>query len=287
MANPLRATEIQPVSPVAPQQTTNNASSPVVEYGPAMPQAERPTEASVAAPQTQAPVAQPTTQSGVERKPLGEPGAARLGEANQDTRPLRREASAEAKSSGGLGLTSGASRTVGALAAVVGLILVVRWFVRRMSQRVGGLAGQLGAGGRAPSGVLEVLGRYPVGKGQSLVLLRLDRRVLLLSQSSQGFATLTEIEDPQEVASLVVKTADDESASLAARFRSILSSFERDPSLAGEVETVDAGGPTTLRLARQRRAEVIEVTDTQAAKLSPVASVRRRLALLRSDEEAA
>lgn len=119
-------------------------------------------------------------------------------------------------------------RTVLALGAVLGLLLVLRAIVVRASRR-SGLVGELGAGGRAPSGVLSVLGRYPVARGRSLVLLQLDTRVLLLEQSSDGFKTLSEVTEPDEVASILTKTRDEEGASQAARFNAMLRDLEDDP----------------------------------------------------------
>ncbi len=113
------------------------------------------------------------------------------------------------------------------LIAVVSLILAAAWVVRRLARGSGSLAACMGAGGRSPAGVLEVLGRYPIGRGASLVLLRLDKRVLLLSQfagvrGSSGMATLADINDPEEVASLLLRTREQEGESLSARFQSIL-----------------------------------------------------------------
>lgn len=113
------------------------------------------------------------------------------------------------------------------LTAVVSLILAAAWVVRRLARGSGSLAASMGAGGRSPAGVLEVLGRYPIGRGASLVLLRLDKRVLLLSQfagarGSSGMTTLADINDPEEVASLLLKTREQEGESLSARFQSIL-----------------------------------------------------------------
>lgn len=125
-------------------------------------------------------------------------------------------------------------QTGGALAVVLGLIFALRFAVTRAARSSGSLSALLGPGGRAPSGVLEVLGRYPVGRGQTLVLLKLDRRVLLVSQTSQGFSTLTQLTDPDEVASVLVKTRDEEGESLAARFKSMLSGFERDHSIVSD-----------------------------------------------------
>src|SRR5690606_17527054 len=87
------------------------------------------------------------------------------------------------------------TRVLGALSVVIGLIFAVRFLVKRLAS-TGGLRGQFGAAGRAPSGVLEVLGRYPISRGHSLVLLRVDQRVLLLSQSGAGFRALADFDDP-------------------------------------------------------------------------------------------
>lgn len=121
-------------------------------------------------------------------------------------------------------------RTAGALAMVVVVILLVAGFARRLAGRSNGLMHALGAGGRAPSGLLQVLGRYPVGRGQTLILLRLDRRVLLLCQSvgakGAGMRTLCEVTDPDEVASLLLHAADAEGRSLSAKFRDMVSGFD-------------------------------------------------------------
>jgi hypothetical protein len=127
-------------------------------------------------------------------------------------------------------LSSNTLQSILALGGVVLLAVIAGSVLRSFAKRRGGLALSLGAGGRAPSGVLEVLGRYPVGGGVTLVLLKLDRRVLLLSQSSRalrgggsaGFTTLCEINEPDEVASILAKTRDDEELAQNKRFTSML-----------------------------------------------------------------
>ncbi|MEM8756165.1 MAG: flagellar biosynthetic protein FliO [Planctomycetota bacterium] len=103
--------------------------------------------------------------------------------------------------------------TVASLAAVIGLVVVCAAGYRWVMQRSGALAGQPGAS-RSPGGILDVLGRYPVGRGQTLLLMKVDRRVLLVAQSAgarvgapPSMATLCEIADPDEVASIVGKTS--------------------------------------------------------------------------------
>lgn len=152
------------------------------------------------------------------------------------------------KSSDAGAATSGVgwwAQTGAALVLVVGLILALKWGAQRLARRASGIAWQMGPAGRAPSGVLEVLGRYPVARGQSLVLLKMDRRVLLLGQTAAGFSTLSEVSDPEEVASLLIKTRDDEGASMAARFNELLRDMERDPSIGGDTQEISAGQPAT------------------------------------------
>jgi flagellar biogenesis protein FliO len=121
-------------------------------------------------------------------------------------------------------------RTAGALALVVVAILAIAGIVRRIVGRSNGLMHAIGAGGRAPSGLLQVLGRYPVGRGQTLILLKLDRRVLLLCQSvgakGAGMRTLCEVTDPDEVASLLLHSAEAEGRSMTAKFREMVSGFD-------------------------------------------------------------
>jgi len=138
------------------------------------------------------------------------------------------DATDKAETSDGEGMI----RTLGALGIVLSLIGGAAWGVRRAARRGGvGLLASLGPGGRAPSGVLEVLARYPVGRGSTLVLLKLDRRVLLLNQNNSrlgcgSMSTLCEISDAEDVASILLKTRDDDGESLAKRFQGLLSREE-------------------------------------------------------------
>ena len=207
--------------------------------------------------------------------PLGGGGRINAGVTNSDP--------SNDTSGGGWGV-----RTVLALVAVIGLILLCKALFVRVAARGGGtLSAQLGASGRAPSGLLSVLARYPVAKGSTLVLLRLDRRVLLLSQTGQGFTTLAEIDDPEEVATLIMRAEDEEGASLTRRFRSLLSSAERDPGLVGQREyEIESAVPMTPRAATVRFNEL--ATDPGVAEApgagdhgDAVGSLRDRLRSLR------
>lgn len=145
----------------------------------------------------------------------------------------------------------GWARSLASVAMVIGLILVLAALAKFVSRRSGSVAAMMGPGGRAPSGVLEVLARYPVGRGQVLVLLRIDRRVLLLSQSMAAkggsFTTLAQFDDPTEVAAILRQTRDEASESVSVRFRQALERFqggdaEGDGVERGEIIEVGARG---------------------------------------------
>lgn len=143
--------------------------------------------------------------------------------------PRARDASTSPAPSSG-----GTLNTILALAGVLALILLAAAGLRRFARGSGGLIGQLGPGGRAPSGVLSVLGRYPIARGTTLILLKVDRRVLLLCQShgrgitaGSSLSTLCELTDPEDVASILLKTRDDEESSLAQRFERLLADEDR------------------------------------------------------------
>lgn len=137
-------------------------------------------------------------------------------------------------------------RTLGSLVLVVALIFALRWIFTRSARFTGGLRAQLGAGGRAPAGILQILARYPIARSQTLVLLKLDQRILLLNQTTTGFRTLSEIHDPDEVASILRACRDEEGASLSNRFNALLRSLEKDPATADTNDLRTTAQPAPL-----------------------------------------
>lgn len=84
-----------------------------------------------------------------------------------------------------------------ALGATLLAIVLARSAARRFGARV--------AGGKRPQGVVEVLARYPVARGQQVVLLKVGRRVIVAHQGAQGMQTLSEFAGEDEVADLVAR----------------------------------------------------------------------------------
>lgn len=156
---------------------------------------------------------------------------------------------------------AGFVRTVAALGGVLLLILALSWVFRKASRMSGGLASSVGAGGRAPAGIVEVLARYPLASRQTLVVLRFDRRVLLCSMSSGtrssagGMSVLCELDDPEDVASVLVKSRDEAGESLARSFERTLREVESGPGWHDHAEPVrartgrpaDSARPSPLR----------------------------------------
>jgi flagellar biogenesis protein FliO len=137
-------------------------------------------------------------------------------------------------------------RVGGALGAVLVLIVLLRGVLR---------AGGRLAGGRPP-GVLEVLGRYPVGRGQSLVLLKLGTRLVLVHQTRAGMSAISEVSEPQEVAALLGRV-EVGGRSRAAGFHGLLARVAR--RAPAEAFPLVAAGPgaggerVVVDLTRRRR----------------------------------
>lgn len=212
------------------------------------------------------------TPPGVAQPAGGQDGASPALRSNE-LRPLGpgpRPGSVAKAAPGEKPLWSQSLQTGAALAAVLTLVWGGAKLARRLSMRGGGgLLAALGPGGRAPSGVLEVLGRFPAGRGTTLVLLKLDRRVLLVCQThgrgNAGMSTLCEVTDPDEVASLLLRTRDEAGETIATRFREHLERAGAEPEgpgnePPGRQPRADREGVSALRgrlETMRRRGEVV------------------------------
>jgi len=165
-----------------------------------------------------------------------------------------------------------ALRTGLSLGAVLALLGGCAWVFKRLAARGGSLLGAAGAGGKSPAGILEVLGRYPISRGTTLLLLRADRRVLLISQSAGGvrgapsLSTLTEFTSPAEVASLITKARDGRGESIASNFAASLAAADRATGAALDRtarEDTRSGQPVAGP-AHVRRREVVSSAGDRA-----------------------
>lgn len=221
----------------------------------------------------------------IERKALGTPSHAGPRAANPVS-PAKADSSK----------TTFFSGIVGPLAVVLVLIAMLAGVVVLLARMKGGLAATLSVGGKAPAGILEVLGRYPLGRGLTLVLLKVDRRVLLLSQSRNGrfgglqLSPICELDSPEDVASILMKVRDADTDSLSSRFASVFKSLDRQAAETvsgndGRILTSNAPvaePPASRRTAHASHASASPRTRDKSGS-DAAASIRRRLDALRTD----
>ena len=193
-------------------------------------------------------------------------------------------------------------QTIVALLGVILLILGLGQVYKHLARSQGGLIGQLGAGGSAPSGIIEVIGRYPISKGMTLVVLKFDRRVLLLSHASStkgkggqlgSMQVLSELTDPEDIASILLKSRSASGDTLAQSFEQTL----RDAgSMADEhLHDIDLGYSEVNPVRHQtRRTEPVRTITTDEGDRAELWSsgqdsqaaagvLRRRLASMRRE----
>ena len=249
------------------------------------------------APETATPPSAPAANADRRPRPLG--AARTASNQSREATPGSAEPRQTASSSTGTLVQSLAS-----LGMVLGLILALGAGLKRLMRSRGGIAGALGAMGASPSpaGILEVLGRYPLSRGTSLVLLKVDRRVLLLAQNSGGLrvrggaplpTALCEITDPEDVASIMIKANEADGRSIGATFRQALAGFERQHDGVIEARSTGLLGRFIRRGSGGDRAELLDESalggegdplrlqafERRAA--DPVGSLRSRLSELR------
>ena len=135
------------------------------------------------------------------------------------------------------------ARVTGALAVVLGLVLLSRALLRRGAGVLGRADG--------PAGVVEVLARYPVGRRQTILLLKVARRVLVVHHAGAAMRTLSEMTGPDDVADLLARLEGGSRLLRGARFSAKLRQFE------GEHDRIQVEG----MLRRGETADEIEVVD--------------------------
>lgn len=90
-------------------------------------------------------------------------------------------------------ISTGALGLVGALSLTLGLLALSVWILKRV---------QAGGAGNASGIPLRVVRRLAIGPRQSILLLRVGERLLVLASSDKGTHLLTEIEDVSQFAAI-------------------------------------------------------------------------------------
>jgi flagellar biogenesis protein FliO len=176
-------------------------------------------------------------------------------------RPLEGDTTQEGPIAPPSGSMSGdAVRTVGALAIVLALAFVLKGVVRRLGDPLAA---------RRPSGVVQVLARFPFGRGQNVVLMSIGTRVLCLHQSAQQVRTLCEMTDPNEIA--LLRARIEAGSDGGERFeRELIRSLERTPSTertGQQAQTTATNHKTQPGRRGPRLEETIDLTRDRSGGL--------------------
>lgn len=203
-----------------------------------------------------------------ESRSLGKPNSPLSARPSTDAKAGTQDAAIEGSSSGLLNSIdprrNDFTRVLGALAAVVGLILLTRTLVvRYMPSVMGGKADR-------PSGVIEVLASYPIGRGQQLLVLKFARRILLVHQAGATSRTLTEMSDPDEVAATLTRLEAGASTKSAGKFKAALQSFETEHD-AAQARRSRSGAELAAT-----ETEIIDLTRTHIRSIGRMANPTRK-----------
>ena len=121
-------------------------------------------------------------------------------------------------------------RVLGALAVVIGLILVLRW----CGKWIFPVSGRRGGGK-----VVEVVSRSPLSPKQQIIVIRVGRRLVVVGDSGSQMNSLCEITDPDEIASLVGQVREQRTPATAGVFGSIFGKSRRDFDAVAPASTSD------------------------------------------------
>ena len=171
------------------------------------------------------PAAEPAVQD-IEQTPLG--GSSRR----------EGEAAGLAEPTGGWLLS-----TCAALGVVIGLIFATRWVYTKMG-------GQVVA---RSSPAVEVLSRTTVAPKSHVLLLRVGQRVLVVGDSGTGLRTLANLDEPEEVASVLQSVTSQQPTSVSKSFNGLVARFNGEYEAKARLAE-EGGDDSEIALDRTRDA---------------------------------
>ena len=134
--------------------------------------------------------------------------------------------------------------TLAALGVVIGLVFAARWAYVRMGGTVVA----------RPTSVVEVLSRTAVTPKNHVLLLRVGQRVLVVGDSGGGgLRTLADLDDPEEVASVLQSVTAGRETSATRSFNALISRFQQDPAGPSRRD-LEGGDDGEIHLDRTRDA---------------------------------
>lgn len=137
-----------------------------------------------------------------------------------------------------------ATVVLSSLAIVLGLFFFVVWLSRRALPK---------ASASLSRDVLEILGRAPLASRHHLQLIRLGRRLLLVSVTPDRAETLTEITDPDEMNHLTSLCRQQQPGSISDSFRQVLHQLGAPPGASGQPARAGLDAPGVAAAGDRRR----------------------------------
>ena len=113
------------------------------------------------------------------------------------------------------------SKVLTGLSLVLGAFLLLAWVVRKRMPK---------GSARLPAEIIEVLGRTTIAAKQSLHLVRVGSKLIVVSVTAAGTETLTEVTDPGEVARILAACQQHHAHSSTAAFRQVFEQVGREPA---------------------------------------------------------
>jgi flagellar biogenesis protein FliO len=83
---------------------------------------------------------------------------------------------------------------------------------------------------RLPDEIIEVLGRTTIAAKQSLHLVRVGSKLIVVSVTAAGTETLTEVTDPGEVSRILAACQQHQHHSSTSAFRQVFEQLGREPA---------------------------------------------------------
>jgi flagellar biogenesis protein FliO len=170
-------------------------------------------------------------------------------------------------------------QVAGALGVVLGLVFIGRTLVRKF---VPGAA--VGNG----KGAIELVARYPLAKGQAVVLVRIGSQIVALSQGKDRSESILIINDPNEVATILGQAQGASRNSIQTGFNKLLANARVDLEKAESPDTLADPDRSERLLGANRNlnAETDEDNEDLDAQLDEMAAAKRQLLDLREQVRA-
>lgn len=191
------------------QSTTTAAPNTPVSISPA-PTGVAPASAEPAPPQ--------------EQQPLGPSGS----QADHRTTSITPSSAPASGSGSGSWLV----QTLLALGLVIALIFALRWLLKRLT----GWGGATGA--RRADALVEVLARSTIAPKTSVLFLKVHERIVVAGQTPAGLNTLTEFDDPDQVAAILTQIQAARPHSISRTFGSLMKQADKDYPTGDEQEHI-------------------------------------------------